>query len=608
MILQEHMEAKRDGWLKRDNRPVWQVADNFYGCDRTRPPSEKWQLTRTPWARQILDDSINDKVRELVSMAPSQAAKTAPMLIRLAWGMARRPVPRLWITGDAGLAGDAFSERIDPTLRRCPDLRGVLILDRFHMAQSKISTRFSTLDIAGAKESGALHQNPYGEVYADECGNEQLWPEGQIQRIGKRMRSYVNEGAKAFLFSAPGRKGAEFHQRYLAGTQNEWFYPCMKCGAINQLTWKGLKYGEVHDGKTESGHNGSNEEVEEIAFACASCSFRHEDNSAVRRHIVEAGHWQAQNPTPEEGVVSYHWNALLPPWIRWADLVKEWIQANRLLKVGNVEALKIFVCETLGEPWEEGQQHERKEVTAASYQMDELQGVLSAWNAVYMTVDVGAREFHYIVRGWRHELSRALAIGVASTWDELREVAAKFGLDGFITVGKERVPLSRRVFVDSRFSVTRTQNECHLHCAKYGWTAFMGEDRDYYQETVKGRAVRRLYSEHRMVDVHIGTAHANKNFCVQFMFADGKAQDLLQQIMDGKLLKWETPSDAPTEYKKHLVNEVKGWHRKGKGGKQVFGWHRIGDQHFRDCEKMSCVAASMGKLIYELPEPEKEEK
>ena len=121
MILPEHKDSLIAALPIRDRRPIWMLADNRYGCDRTRPTGEKWQLSRTPWWKQILDDFQRDDVREVVLMAGSQCSKTAGMLVALSWMVRHNPAPALWLTGNDDLARDASQERITPSLERCPD-------------------------------------------------------------------------------------------------------------------------------------------------------------------------------------------------------------------------------------------------------------------------------------------------------------------------------------------------------------------------------------------------------------------------------------------------------------------------------------------------------
>ena len=137
----------------------------------------------------------------------------------------------------------------------------------------KVRTKTCTIDIAGAQSSTALEQNPYRFVFGDEV---RQWPQGSLQKVEKRQRSFSD--AKRCFFSTPMLKGDEFHQRYLAGTQCEWVWPCMQCGFESPLTWKQLRFTDKADTC--------------VGLACDKCGCNHADAPQVRRHIIERGHWQ----------------------------------------------------------------------------------------------------------------------------------------------------------------------------------------------------------------------------------------------------------------------------------------------------------------------------
>jgi phage terminase large subunit GpA-like protein len=567
MILTEHREAMRLGWQVPNDEPVWKVADGRYGMDRTRPAGARWELQRTPWCRQILDDFKNDEVREIVLMGPSQGAKTAPCLIALAWACAFDPAPTLWITGNDELAKDASQERIQPTLERCPDTAPLLLNNRLDKTTWKIRLKTMTLDIAGAQSSTALEQNPYARIFCDEV---RQWPDGHLQKVEKRQRSY--ERAKRMLFSTPDLKGDEFHQRYLAGTQNEWVWPCMKCGVENKLTWKAVKYDESGQGSAES-HGCS------VRVVCSACAHAHPDLAQVRRHIIEAGHWQAQNPSPEAGVTSYHWTALLPPWIRWEDLVKEWKRANELKKVGNIEPLKIFICETLGEPWEErievadfAQISQRK----ADYVIGEEWPLAKR---TFLTADVQADVIYWLIQSWGlGGVSRVRNYGRCFTFEDLREVQQQHGIK------------DNDVAVDSGFRTA----EVYRHCLKYGWHPMKGvQQQDFIHEESDKTSVRRIWQAVN-ADPSLGTAQAGVTSIPLFLFSSDAASDMLALFMSGHGPAWEIPKDASEDFQKQLCAERAEIDL--KTGKRI--WKRIArDNHFRDCAKMSLVAAIIIGLV-----------
>jgi phage terminase large subunit GpA-like protein len=573
-LLPEQAEAWAIGWKRKSREPIWQKADGRYGLDRTRRQGERWELARTPWLRQILEDCRREDVREVVLMAGSQCAKTAPMLITLAWHVAHDPCAMAWLTGNKDMAGEAYEERIKPTLLRCPDCEPVLLTDRLHMTKDAIRTKTCTIIIDGSQSEGALNQNPYRIVFADEVGNEDLWPEGALEKLAKRMRSF--EDAKRFLFSRPGKKDAPFHKRYLDGTQCEWVWPCLGCGEEIALVWS-----KDHCHITTGLRNKS--ELRYEGNACwmqCQCGYKHYPTPQIQRHIIENGKWAHQNENPKTGVVSYHWNALLPPWVRWADLVDEWHKAIEQRRRGNVAPLRIFVTETLGEPWEE------REVEADPKALEDRRGEYTAgdaWPDVLTKADGSAARFiaadvQQDVIYWRCRLfgkdgeSRGHEWGRCFTFAELDGVAQRLGVAKYF------------VGVDSGY---RTQ-EVYRACAAYGWKAMKGEDRQEFivDEPGLGR-VRRCWNRSQ-ADPHAGTAQAGRVIVPLYLFADDAMQDMLALHMAGKAGRWSYERDAGSDYVAQMLSEEK--RADPKTGKVE--WHRIRRaNHLRDCEKMVLVLA-----------------
>jgi hypothetical protein len=542
--------------------------------DRTQGPGTKWQLSRTPWARQILDDLQNPEVRVVVEMASSQCAKSAPGLIWLAWSIAHDPGPTLWITGDNELAKDASQERIWPTLERCPDLKGLLLDNRLDRTIYKVRTKPCTIDVAGGQSATALEQNPYRRIVSDEC---RQFPNGFLQKLEKRQRSYTD--AKRLECSCPDKLlrdqdgkivGDEFYLEYLHGTQCEWFFPCMGCGRLQKLHWKGVRYDE----------NGV------ASFLCGDCGLPHLDTPGCRRHILDRGYWQAQNPSPQPGVTSYHWNALLPPWIRWSDLVLEWKRANELKHSGNIEPLKIFVCETLGEPWEERVEQAdyanlMSRAEGTGYFCPEVEDRRNVWlcketwepaKRILLMVDVQQDVKYFDIRGWGlGGVSRLLGYGKAFTFADIRDIQLEMKIpDGDVGVDEGYLPA-----------------EVRQACLKYHWKAFKGVDQDYFaHEGPDKKTIRRQWAMSRS-DPYIGTGQAGRYWVPLVLFSVGGINEMLELFLAGKGPLYEMPVDCHEDYFRQLA-AVKPM--LDKNGKKI--WKQIArDDHWRDTSKESLVGA-----------------
>lgn len=72
-----------------------------------------------------------------------------------------------------------------------------------------------------------------------------------------------------------------------------------------------------------------------------------------RKLIARSGRFVRRNPTAPRHRVSFHWNALLPPWVAWRSIVEEFLAARGAARNGDIQPMKTFVNETLGEPWKD---------------------------------------------------------------------------------------------------------------------------------------------------------------------------------------------------------------------------------------------------------------
>jgi len=74
---------------------------------------------------------------------------------------------------------------------------------------------------------------------------------------------------------------------------------------------------------------------------------------SISRKSPKSGIGESSNPHAPRHRVSFHWNALLPPWVSWRSIVEEFITDKAALRSGDTSPFKTFVNETLGESWED---------------------------------------------------------------------------------------------------------------------------------------------------------------------------------------------------------------------------------------------------------------
>ena len=117
------------------------------------------------------------------------------------------------------------------------------------------------------------------------------------------------------------------------------------------MSWDRMKWDENDETKNKNGYN-FDALSQTIRFEC-ECGEVYRDEPADRRHFVDNGKYISLNPNAPKNRRSYHWNALLPPWVKWRDLVEEFLIAKGATQHGDISPLKDFINESLGEPWED---------------------------------------------------------------------------------------------------------------------------------------------------------------------------------------------------------------------------------------------------------------
>ncbi len=116
--------------------------------------------------------------------------------------------------------------------------------------------------------------------------------------------------------------------------------PCGQCGAFQALRWEQVKW----DKRTDDKGTATEHLPETALYQCEHCGELWTD--AERWAAVEKGKWRAT--APFRGIAGFHLNQFYSPWVKLADVVREFLNAR-----GRPELLQPWTNTVLGEPWEE---------------------------------------------------------------------------------------------------------------------------------------------------------------------------------------------------------------------------------------------------------------
>jgi phage terminase large subunit GpA-like protein len=154
----------------------------------------------------------------------------------------------------------------------------------------------------------------------------------------KRQSTYARR--KAWICSTPTVKSmSRIESFYDSSSQCTYHVECPHCHERIVLSWEGLKWDE---GNPDSAR-----------YLCEHCGALIEEKH--KNEMLAGGEWIAAHPERER-VMGFHLNALYAPlgWTSWSDLVREYLDAEREKKRGNVEPMRTFVNARLALPYADG--------------------------------------------------------------------------------------------------------------------------------------------------------------------------------------------------------------------------------------------------------------
>ncbi len=310
--------------------------------------------------------------------------------------------------------------------------------------------------------------------------------------------------------------------------------------------------------------------AEFAVYVCQKCGCIINDNDKHR--MLERGEWRAvRHNTKYERSVAFWINTLYSPFVRWSDIVKEY-----LLSKDDPESFQNFKNSWLAEPWED-----TKLKTSADLVMErqtELQAyTVPAW-AKLLTggVDVQESSLYWSVRAWGDFLtSQNVAHGQALSFEEIDRI---MNLAYMTEDGESRIV--NLCLIDSGDQTDTVYDFCLLHSD--------------YALPVKG-ASHAQYSNYRVSKINKEGSRANGMSLV--LIDGGKYKDMIAGRMrrpNGKG-SWMVHAECDYEYAMQVTAEHK-VNVKSKSGTVKNVWqlkNSHGDNHYLDTEVYAMAAADI---------------
>lgn len=555
-----------------------------------------WRKDFTPLAPLIFARMRHHSTRRFILMMSAQYIKTLSLLINFLRNAKHDPAATMWVMADAESMSEFIDKRLMPYIEACDVVAPLFV----RKVKNLIQFQGMNLMLRGANSRAKLQSDPVRDVYCDE---RREWKKGSIDLLRKRMRTFPN--AREISAGTAGVENDELHLDYKEGTQTRGHIRCLHCGHSQPIRfgkdktcmWPARECGgfvwEESERTKSNGIWNYDEVTKTVRFECENPKCRALYVNAQKYELLRTMHTHDYNPNPLKGVVSFSGCAFEAIWesCDWDKLVLEFLRAVDQAKLGNLEPLKTFITETLGEPWEDRlgviEDFGFLEARKAPYKYGE---VWAEEKRRFMAADKGERggeHYWWVIRAFGlFGKSRLIAHGNCKTYAELEEIRNLYKV------------LPKDAMIDSGFQA----QSVYRFCKGSGWKAFKGDRVQFYVVTVphpkypaRTITVRQMWRVTRGV-VYNAKTRARVSDIKLYTMANDTVNDCLAEYMTGLVGDFTVPNETEREYFEQIGGDVRRSKMDSRGVVEYY-WETVGPNHYRDCERMIVVAAVASRTI-----------
>jgi phage terminase large subunit GpA-like protein len=205
-----------------------------------------YDLSRTPWARGVLDAFDDPRVSQLTIMKGSQTGATELSIQILGYVIDRRPRTTMIVYPTADTAAEMNRDRITPSLAKMPPIRDARLKETRKDGSARV-VRYKTMPVffRGAGTERQMESLPAGLVINDEVDR---CPPGTVHLLRQRGKTYPD--FKLIALGKPGYEGQGIDVEWWASSRNDYHVPCPFCyGSFARVFSRVRWFGMQRDGK-----------------------------------------------------------------------------------------------------------------------------------------------------------------------------------------------------------------------------------------------------------------------------------------------------------------------------------------------------------------------
>ena len=268
-------------------------------------------------------------------MWSSQVGKTNLAENTIAFRASEDPGPMMMVCARVEDAEDFSKDRLMPMIRATPKLQEVFADEKQRSSGSTILKKKilgGFFKLAGANSPASLAMRSIRDLIMDEKDRypASAGKEGNPASLAKkRTATFYNR--KIINISSPGIKNhSEIEKDYLRSDMREYYVECPNCKVDIILKHENLKF--------------TDDDPDSTVYVCQVCDAII-DEADKARMMRDTGKWIAAKPF--EGHAGFKITEMYSPWRRWAEIIKDFIEAKN-----DPEKMKVFTNTSKAETWE----------------------------------------------------------------------------------------------------------------------------------------------------------------------------------------------------------------------------------------------------------------
>ncbi|KKK57090.1 hypothetical protein LCGC14_3057990, partial [marine sediment metagenome] len=310
------------------------------------------------------------------------------ILIGIGMSMDIDPCPMLLLEPTLDLAERVSKRRIAPMIRDTQVLSKIIGTPRSRDADNTIlnkTFRGGALTISGANSPSGLISEPRKKLFFDEVDYYPSTVGQQGDPIATALQCTISFWDRKVVYvSRPSVKNLSRIDACIDASDERYFHvPCHACGKKQKLEWQNVKW--------DSGR------PETAVYVCRYCAAAWDD--AQRVEALMDGEWIAEKEF--NGMAGFSINGIYSIWRPLTVMAKHFLDANEKKKQGNLQPLRDWENDELGQSWED---EAEKTVPEPLFERRENYSASALpWRILYLTagIDVQDDRLEIEIVGWR---------------------------------------------------------------------------------------------------------------------------------------------------------------------------------------------------------------